>query len=361
MFKGLLKGLTSSSQPEVTVMEKEEEVKPKERPQPTTPPDPEKSPFEDKVIDSAFIQKDIAATFDSVLAEFELNASKETQVEQLEQKLEGFKTQNQSVYDKIEKLKAFGFTNTPSATATLKKLEEKEANINAEKAKIQSEIDSANLLQKRIAEYKLKYPTFKFVDNDTMVSIMKKYDLWLGETSLYCKEIPDRALNIIDGFRDEIEKSTEKVEFYMDTYRGMTMHVGVNITPVVKEEKKAKDYTEAWYLQQEAVLMSESRRSIFRTDYRTKLKMIAPASHFEVVTQKIYDERRREYKECPMYLMNPATRRFEPTTKMMEEIAKSNREVLDPIACLEVDGGFIILDAWDKEAEIPEIKNQILN
>lgn len=357
MFKGLLSGIMGNT----TVLE-EKPDKVEEKPKQKPAPDPQPSPFEDKeVIDSKFIQNDIAATFDSVLAEFELNASKETQVEQLEGKLEGFKAENQAVYDKIEKLKAFGFTNTPSATATLKKLEDKEAKINAEKSKIQSEIDSANLLQERIANYKLKYPTFKFVDNDTMVSIMKKYDLWLGETSLYCKEIPDRALSIIDGFRDEIEKSTEKIEFYMDTYRGMTMHVGVNITPVAIEEKKAKDYTEAWYLQQEAVIMSESRRSVFNTDYRTKLKMIAPASHFEVVTQKIYDERRREYKECPMYLMNPTTRRFEPTTKMMEEIAKSNREVLDPIACLEVDGGFIILDAWDKEAEIPEIKNQILN
>ena len=45
----------------------------------------------------------------------------------------------------------------------------------------------------------------------------------------------------------------------------------------------------------------------------------------------------------------------------VNELAKIEREVLDPIACLEVDGGYIILHAWDEEAHIPEIKNDILN
>lgn len=37
------------------------------------------------------------------------------------------------------------------------------------------------------------------------------------------------------------------------------------------------------------------------------------------------------------------------------------KEAEDPIACLKVEGGYIILHAWDKEAEIPEIKNSSLN
>ena len=45
----------------------------------------------------------------------------------------------------------------------------------------------------------------------------------------------------------------------------------------------------------------------------------------------------------------------------LDKVNKKNIEVLDPIACLEVGLGYIVMCAWDEEADIPEIQNELLN
>jgi hypothetical protein len=51
----------------------------------------------------------------------------------------------------------------------------------------------------------------------------------------------------------------------------------------------------------------------------------------------------------------------QPQVQVQPKVKAKIREVLDPIAVLEVRGGYIIMNAWEKEAEIPEIINPVLN
>lgn len=59
------------------------------------------------------------------------------------------------------------------------------------------------------------------------------------------------------------------------------------------------------------------------------------------------------------------TRKFNIDHDALKNLNQHNEEVSkkldDPIACLEVEGGYIIIDAWDKEALIPEICRETLN
>ena len=129
---------------------------------------------EQQVINSEVIQKDIDATFAQVLKDFELDQSKESSIEELQTKLERFKTENKAIYDKINQLNTFGFINTPSAKKTLEKLKNKEAKIEKDIGAIERDIKANKKLQEQIKDYKLIYPMFKFIDDKSMIAIMKK-------------------------------------------------------------------------------------------------------------------------------------------------------------------------------------------
>jgi hypothetical protein len=323
-------------------------------------------PKQKQAINSKHIQKDIHMSFDKVLEQFGLNSARQDEIGKLRTRLSGFKEQNLEIYEKIDKLKRLGFNNTPSAKKTLKKLEEKENNIHTKILDLQDVINKNEALNTLIKEYSLKYPMFKFVSREVMIKIMQKYNLVLGETHLYSKEIPDRALNIIDGFSEEISNSTR--DFIIDevistsSFSRTARYRLKEITPP-KPSDYSDEYTKFGAEQKQARLRYSSFSGISNTVYKfstSSLKMIAPPSHFEIPLFKLID-RQGDIMEIPMYKLNDNTRVLEIDLEEVNKISKKNDEVLDPIACLEVKGGFIILDAWDEEANIPEIKNENLN
>lgn len=325
-----------------------------------TSPLPE--PEEGVLIDSAFISADIDTTFNQVLEALEINLSKESNVEELKKKLQTFKDENKEIYDKIDDLKSIGFVNTPTAKKSLAELKMREAEINEEIEKINREIRHAQSMRDRIDKYKLEYPSYKFIDHKTMTAIMKKYTLFMGDTFLYNKEIPDEAIEIIKGFRHKI-KASEQIKRItaMDWGRGLrgaTYNIE-NYTPMPPPHTSDQDAIEMHYMSYQSAFARDHRTRILKEFTVSDLKMVAPLSHFDQPTIPFEDA--RGTREEPFVVVNHKTHRLDYSVKKVNELAKVEREVLDPIACLEVEGGFIILHAWDKEAEIPEIKNDILN
>lgn len=177
------------------------------------------------IINSKFIRRDIDKTFADLLKEYDLipNFNKEidnanNRIKKLNLEKDNFEEENSKLLQKIKDLKALGLENTPSVRVKEKEIEalkkefdDKVLKINEEIRNIKQEIKQKEDLQKLTKEYAIKYPGYKFVSEDVMLDIMKKYNLVSGETFLYSKEIPDENLSIINNFKDIVEKS--KVDY----------------------------------------------------------------------------------------------------------------------------------------------------
>ncbi len=306
----------------------------------------------EKPITSKDIKEDIHLTFAEVLEELNVQQSKEGKVDSLKAKLNSFKKENKEIYDKVEKLTRFGFTNTPSASQTLVQLKNKEGEINREINVIENQIKKTKEISDLNDLYGKIYPSYKFIDRDTMISIMKKYDLVMGHTFMYAKEIPTKSLSLIDNFSDEIV--FEERNLIASSYVTIPSSDSYEFRSA---EPKILDALEKEYKRS---MSMHQRERIVETFKYSNLKMVAPESHFNIPCVDMYDWN-DNYLSVPVFKIDEETRMFTEDTEKVSEIEKKRREVLDPIASLEVKGGYIIIDAWDKEADIPEIKNPKTN
>lgn len=306
------------------------------------------------VIDSEFIKKDIEVSFADVLKQFSLNAAKETEIEKMESSLLDFKAANDKIYKKIENLKDVGLLNTPTAKNKLDELEKQEQKYKEKIEELQKQIKESQRIKKLTDEYALKYPGYKFITKDVMVDVMKRYDLVMGEAFSYAKEIPDDALETISQFKDEIKESEEVYKLLTISRSRSVSNTYYLLKPSMTEKEVISYY------------FGEGSRVYNKKEYVvSNFKMVAPESHFEIPYYTVKKWEKTSYRDelkvnIPIMVKNEDNI-FEFNTEEFEKIAEQNREVLDPIACLEVEGGYIIMDAWDEEAEIPEIQNALLN
>ena len=311
------------------------------------------------LVNSEVIKRDINLSFEKILGQFEINLSKQSEIDNLKSKLESYKKDNSSIYIKIENLKAVGLINTPTAKMRLAQLEGDEKRIKNKVLAIEDSIKEAQNMKKIIAEYNLKYPGYKFVPRSVMVDIMKRYNLVMGEAFTYAKEIPDDSLSIISNFKVEIEKTKE-------TYELISIYDSYYFERLPKVQK-VDNTSEAFWLREQSMYDAGMRGPISKKIAQYELsnfKMVAPESHFSIPTmpkiRSYIDRSNFEEKDLPVFTLNN-DRVFEFNNRALEKINKKNREVLDPIACLEVKQGYIVMCAWDEEAEIPEIMNENLN
>lgn len=281
-----------------------------------------------EIVTSDTIKLDMNSSLERLLKEVGIVQNTETKIKDLEIKIGTYVAENARLLQKAQDLDSFGFINTP----TLKNKEKIDAQIdiiNGEIKSLTDEIANKKALEKTVAKYSLEYPSFKFIPSQTMVEIMKKYDLTLGETCVYKKEIPELALDILKGFHSKIKQH----KFFIDA-----RHTGDKLTFFSVRPS-------------ESVLGVDKKSNYIKSN----LKIIAPESHFEnrmIQSGGI---------EIPTFRVNEDTREYEINLAKLNAEVKANTEVLDPILCLEVEEGYIVLHAWDEEAHIPEIKNTILN
>lgn len=290
-----------------------------------------------EVITSHTIKMDMNSSLERLLKEVGIIQNSETRIKDLESKIEGYKAENAKLLKKAQDLEAFGFTNTPTPK-NKGIIDENIANISQEIESLKKEIREKKWLEETVAKYSLEYPTFKFIPTETMIKVMKKYDLILGETCVYAKEIPNQALDILHGFKNKIKQE----KYFIDARFSSPRFNSGETNPVLTYFSVRKS---------ESVLGYEKKVNYIKSN----LKIIAPESHFEnrmIQSGSI---------QIPTFVINEDTREYEINLAKLNAEVKKNTEVLDPILCLEVDEGYIVLHAWDEEAHIPEIKNTILN
>ena len=314
---------------------------------------------EEIVITSKEIQEDLYKSFQDILNEFDLKESKETEIENLKVKLKNFNKENKDIYNKIEILKNLGLSSTPTATKSLEKLRFQESKFRKKIEKIESEIKKVEKLKDLTLKYSVEYPFYKFIDDETMIRIMHKYDLVLGEAFMYSREIPYENLEIINIFSKKI-KATEKTMQLVKTYHYFSSVQTYNFTEKITNNEKSEVLHSYSDMHIPNLITKSYNSHVVKEFTVSDFKMVAPESHFTVPIYGMEDIRTRKTVDVPLLTVN-SDKKYKFTTEKVNEIEKKNREVLDPIACLEVEGGYIIMTAWDKEAEIPEIKSTFLN
>lgn len=322
----------------------------------------------DKVVKNAtfeMIQGSIAEEINKVHARINTASEQDLKIKDLKDKLEKFRSDNKDIYDKIENLKSVGLINTPSAVEVLASLRAKEKNINSQVHDIQAEIAELETIKLCNDKYLLKYPSFKFIDKKTFENILKKYDLVLGESSLYAREIPDNVLTNILKFKDDINKDKRYIHLCIEFHnRGSYSHRDY----VVKDSPS--EYVNRHITGSDKHYLidgSTDLRSIY-SYCRTNLAIAAPISHFKNDTIAVQKRGRDgdSIVDLNILTVDQDSRELVIDIKAFRSIAKENNAfersmVQDPIACLRVPEGFIIIDAWEKEALIPEIQRETLN
>lgn len=288
------------------------------------------------VINSSTIQKDISYTLDNLLDEMSKPFPIEENLTLLNATKENFEKENKELSQKIQTLKDLGFDNTPSVRLIEHKLKQVREMYEDKIKKLEESLQYNKDILRLTQEYALKYPSFKFIPKKTMVQILKKYGLIMGESSMYSKEIPDKALQIISQFSEDIKKKG----FIYVIYNGNRYYTDTYKSADILYSYKDKNTVER------AVIKGNPGRGYGVEEFGTfnALKMVAPLDHF--VLPKNYQVNK---DNIISFTFND----------ILAEIER--RRLEDPIACLEVPMGYIILAAWDKEAEIPEIKNPLNN
>lgn len=289
--------------------------------------------------------------------------AEDLKIQKLKQELESFKSDNKNIYDKIEALKSVGLVNTPSSKKLLEELRIRETFINDKIYEIRIQIQKLENIQEATKKYELQYPSFKFIDTETFTNILKKYNLVLGDSALYCKEIPDNVLTNIVKFKNQINAGKK----HMHLIKRRTSHR----SSIRLEESYFVATSDKEYYNR-----NDEHNHPYITHYdtsvysycKTNLVIAAPINHFKNETINVEKRDKSGFRDnitLNLFTVDNNTREFIIDEKALNNIAQSNnkiaRQMDDPIACLRVEEGFIIIDAWEKEALIPELNRESLN
>lgn len=349
------------------------------------------SPKKETLINSEVIQKEFEAELHELMNKISINVESDSEIEKLYEEIKNFNLDNLDLKEKIEKLKSLGLVNTPSVKIKEKELQEaieEKQNLISDKKK---EIEFLKSEKEMIKHYNLKYPSYKYIPKREFLNILEKYNLVMGEAFMYAREIPDRAVNIISNFKQEIEDSEVVVSIVPD-YSSFNYENKLKIESV-KHLKELRDFTanreDFWALKGRNEMLDMYDKQLNNYEFKlSKFKMVAPKDHFEV--PKLNYEKlvraswnlNKEFKddeEVSICITKDGIITFD-LTELNKGLGKIQK-IKDPIAllcvndfCRPSDGnyknsfdyqhkfdGVIILDAWDEEANIPEIKNNLLN
>ena len=355
----------------------------------------------DNIINSKVVQKSFDEELSEIINSLELTGKRNLEIEELEDRIKKFRLDNDELISSTNKLKEVGLINTPSVAQTLREFENEIHVKEGQIKQIKFDIKEKKKMNEMISHYNLKFPGYKFIPKKEFLKVLEKYNLVMGEASMYCKEIPKKAVDIVHGFRGYIKDNT--VNFY---WEGDIRKVYTEDFLKNNLEKVKKPWGEMDEWERRTSMLFPMETSNYSVILEkgpnlslTPLKMVAPKDHFTIPTMDFSDYVRKsrrgsfafssqaeeyervleESKNINICKMdgNIITYDFSKAQKTLGEFKK----VLDPIALLMVNDfgynnvkklndvaeaqhsfdGVIILDAWDEEANIPEIKNENWN
>ncbi len=255
----------------------------------------------------------------------EFNIAGETLLKEALSVLEDCKTKDLA---KGELLASLGFTQTPQAKAV---------------EEIKTKKVLAEQTAKLIQDYSFKYPNNKFITEDMVGEICKKYNLVCGDVSLYKGFVPQENLK-------EISKFKEKYTF--NTWTGTGGIGNDSILTFNAEEYEIKiegNYYHFFHKKtKERAFQMEvgdyKRRGFFRFYGYPKNNRTGEFHH---------NLTKQELKICaPIKDMD--------TTKMQLD-GYHLKHIPDPIVLQPIAGGYLVVSKWGDEASDPIVVNEKMN
>jgi hypothetical protein len=214
---------------------------------------------------------------------------------------------------------------------------------------------SAAVLEKRMAEakamadlvdmYSFEYPGLKFIPAAAMANVCQKYGLAIGHVSYYIGEVPPWALAQIAANKRHIK--TKNV-FNEQQYRDAM-------------EVEMKKRTEAG---QSGVLFSQSGNSCHHYGENGGGVSGWMGYRFPQPGEEVFD---REHGMQTVPDLDIAAPMRDMSIHKNEEVVdgqivrKPIPMSLNPIVCIPVKGGYIVLAAWGEEGQDPQVFNATSN
>lgn len=187
----------------------------------------------------------------------------------------------------------------------------------------------AKELDDLVDRYSFEYPGLKFVPGNVMSEVCRKYELVCGHVSHYAGEVPEWALKIIEQNRRHI--GTEKV-YDADLH-----------------DEAARKLYEARKDEFGGKLRVLGSRGIFEGGWHS-----SGTATLRVPPEDCMRERPNLYIAAPVADM-------ELDRGQMVQDGEIVQGALDPIVCLKVEGGYIVLVAWGEEGQDPRVFNALNN
>lgn len=215
----------------------------------------------------------------------------------------------------VSELEALGFTGSSSAL-TAKMVKSKE-------------------LDELVKWYGFEYPGLKFIPSEAMVNVCQKYGLAIGHVSRYMGEVPPWALKQIAANKHHIGTTEifdeEKYQRAFDTEHSRLQKSGANGYLYHATNNWARGYGNGngcmgW--------SGGPSPNAYPREHGMKtapdLQIAAPRSEMRLSRNERVNED-GQIVEVPMNM--------------------------DPIVCIEVKGGYIVLAAWGEEGQDPQVFN----
>lgn len=182
----------------------------------------------------------------------------------------------QQLIEKSKRLSALGFTSA-------KEVKDAETE-NLRLANLQLENEKKTSLVEAINYFSFKYPQYKFITEESVKVICKKYNLVYGEISNYIGVVPDEHLKKIEDFKIDAddycyEMSDWGIKTYLDfhTYQKSNKNVG-----------KIPETPEMFYYSSMRTL-AETQLGVSYAPRKSQFEMVAPPTDFNMNNMQIKD------------------------------------------------------------------------
>lgn len=175
------------------------------------------------------------------------------------------------------------------------------------------QIEAAERNESLADQYSFEYPSLKFIPDEVMTAVCKKHGLIIGRVDRYTGEVPEWALRQIQANRRHITYS-EMEWVYTGWHRVWN--------PGNAQQEKLAVWRNPVTGQQRT---SEKAPEPIRV---SNLVIAAPREQMRVLEHERVDE-----------------------NMVIQSMPQ------DPIVCLSVDGGYIVLAAWGEEGQDPRVFN----
>ena len=265
----------------------------------------------------------------------EIHESFYTEVDRLLEEakvLKSLDTEKQDLIDKRNRLVALGITNSKEVKEAQKELDRL--------SYLDRENKHKESLKEAIEYFSFKYPNYKFITEESIVKICKRYGLIYGSIDKYIGAVPDANLKHIEDFK--IDEGDRCIERKLE--RSWTINTHISYISVADYKKNIEKENEKNYNE------NDNSFRLYTTPIEIRLSMPDEIERFNVM---------------PLYIAAPIddfdTNKMDVNEFKLKDMPKiPDPVVLNPV-CFKNKLYYLVVTAWGDEASDEIVVNQKMN